>query len=117
MVISSRQVGPVAVDLNASVTRRSGDGSTVPRWASLWTVSTGGPLVGAAGWVVELYGYPGTTGPAGQPPIVALLVGPTILAKAWLSFDTGVIVPLGGPQPRAFYLGSVINFGRLWRAN
>jgi len=117
MVISSRQLGPVAVDLNAAVTRSNGDGSTVPRWASLWAVSTGGALAGKFGWVVEAYGFPGTSGPAGAPPSVALLFGPTFTLKPWWAFDAGFVAPLSGPQPRATYLGSVINFGRLWRAN
>ena len=117
VLISSRQLGPVAVDINAGMTHRSGDGSVVPRWASLWTVSSGGPFAGNVGWVLECYGYAGTSGPAGQAPIVALLIGPTYNPLPWLAFDTGMIVPIAGPQPRAIYLGSVINFGRLWRSH
>jgi len=114
LLISSRRVGPVAVDLNAGYTRRSGDGTTVPRTASVWTASTGGPVAGAWGWVVECYGYPGTAGPAGQAPIVALLAGPTVLVREWLAIDAGFVAPLAGPQPQAVYLGSVINIGRAW---
>ena len=117
LLISSRQIGPVAVDLNAGLTRRSGDGSVVPRWASLWTVSTGGPLAGKFGWVLEWYGYPGTSGPVGQPPLVALLAGPTFTPLSWLAFDAGLVGPIAGPQPRAIYVGSVVNFGRLWRVH
>lgn len=113
-LVSSRHLGPIAVDLNVGALRRSGDGSVAPRTATVWTVSTGGPFGGPVGWVVELYGYPGTSGPAGQAPTVALLAGPTISAMPWLSFDAGIIAPLRGPQPRAIYAGSVINVGRLF---
>jgi hypothetical protein len=113
VLVSSHHFGPVEMDLNLSYTVRSGDGHTVPRRASLWTASFGGPAAGAVGWVAEVYGYPGTSGPAGQAPIVALLCGPTLVARAWLALDAGVIVPLAGPQPRALYAGVVWNVGRL----
>jgi hypothetical protein len=117
LAISSHKFGAFALDLNAGYTRRSGNGSTAPRNATQWTVSTGGPFSGAFGWVAECYGYPGTDGAAGQAPIVAVLVGPTLLARAWLAFDTGVIIPVSGPQPRAFYAGLVYNVGRIWASH
>ncbi len=113
LLISSHQLGPVSMDLNLGYTRRSGSGARAPRDATLWTASFGGPASGGLGWVAEIYGYPGTSGPAGQAPIVALLAGPSLLARAWLAFDAGVIVPLRGPQPRALYAGGVWNAGRL----
>ena len=76
-MISSHDLSGVALDINAGYTRRSGNGSQAPRSATLWTVSLGGPFAGAFGWVFECYGYPGTSGPAGQAPIVAILAGPT----------------------------------------
>lgn len=114
LLISSHSLGPVALDINAGYTRRSGDGSAAPRNATVWTMSFGGPARGAVGWVAELYGYPGTSGPAGQPAIVALLFGPTLTARSWLAFDTGLIAPLTGPQPKAVYVGGVWNIGQ-WR--
>jgi hypothetical protein len=114
LLISSHDLGPVAMDINAGITRRSGDGSLAPTSASLWTVSFGGPFSGPFGWVFETYGFPGTGGPAGQAPIVAVLAGPTLLARAWLAFDAGVIVPVTGPQPHALYAGGVYNVGRWW---
>lgn len=114
LLISSHQLGPVSLDLNVGYTRRSGAGTPAPRSASLWTASFGGPVLGGLGWTAEIYGYPGTSGPAGAPPIVALLGGPTLLARAWLALDAGVIVPLAGPQSRALYAGGVWNLGRLW---
>ena len=101
LLISSHDLGPVAMDLNAGYTRRSGDGSNAPRDATLWTASFGGPAVGPLGWVAELYGYPATSGPAGQSSTVALLAGPTFLAKNWLAFDAGIHRPrVGSPAAR-----------------
>jgi len=113
LLISSRQLGPVAMDLNLGYTRRSGPGTRAPRAATLWTASFGGPAAGPVGWVAELYGLPGAAGPAGAKPVVALLAGPTLAARAWLALDAGLIVPLAGPQPRALYAGGVVNLGHL----
>ena len=114
LVISSHALGPVAMDLNAGYTRRSGDGTAAPRAATVWTASFGGPWRGRAGWVAEIYGYPATSGPSGAASIVAVLVGPTWLVRRWLVLDGGVIVPVTGPQPRAVYAGLTYNVGRLW---
>lgn len=114
LLISSHELGPVSMDLNIGYTHRTGDGSAAPTSATLWTASFGGPIVGKFGWAAECYGYPGTSGPAGQAPIVALLGGPTALVRPWLAFDVGVIVPVSGPQPRALYAGTVYNVGRIW---
>ena len=115
LAISSHALGPVALDVNVGYTRRGGDGSRAPRDATLWTLSFGGPIVGRLGWVGELYGYPGTSGPAGQAPIVAVLAGPTLLVAPWLAIDAGLIARVSGPQPRALYAGTVYNVGRFWR--
>lgn len=115
--ISSHQLGDVAMDLNVGYTRRSGDGSIAPTSATLWTASFGGPFTGALGWAAECFGYPATSGPAGQPSIIALLAGPTVLVREWLSLDVGLIVPVTGPQPHALYAGVVYNVGRLWAAH
>jgi hypothetical protein len=114
VLVSSRQLGPLEMDLNVGYTRRIGSDSLAPRTATLWTASFGGPVVGGLGWTAELYGYPATAGPAGAAYIVALLGGPTLLVRPWLALDAGVIVPLTGPQPRAIYVGGVCNAGRLW---
>jgi hypothetical protein len=114
LLISSHDFGSIAMDLNVGYTRRTGNGTNAPKSATLWTASFGGTVKGPFGWVGELYGYPTTTGPAGEASIVALLAGPTFLAKNWLAFDTGIIVPIAGPQPHAVYVGSVINVGRIW---
>src|SRR5581483_9351211 len=94
LLISSHDFGNIAMDINAGVTRRSGDGSNAPRVATLWTASFGGSFVGPVGWALECYGYPGTSGSAGQAPIVAILAGPTYLIRSWLAVDAGVIVPV-----------------------
>jgi hypothetical protein len=112
LLVSSHSLGVVAMDLNAGITRRSGDGSDAPRTATVWTASFGGPARGALGWVAELYGYPKTTGPAGTPNIVALLAGPTLKVRPWLVLDAGGIVPVDGAQPKALYAGLTLNAGR-----
>jgi hypothetical protein len=114
LLISSHDFSGVAMDVNVGYTRRSGNGSQAPRTATLWTVSFGGPAVKRLGWVAELYGYPGTSGPSGQAPIVAFLAGPSYQAAEWLEFDAGVIVPVTGPQPHALYAGGVWNVGKVW---
>ena len=115
LLISSHKFGKVAMDLNAGYTRRGGKGTRIPRNGTVWTASFGGPARGRLGWVAEIYGYPGTSGPVGASPIVALLAGPTFQLREWLVLDTGFIVPITGPQPHAFYTGGTYNVGRLWK--
>lgn len=116
LLISSHQLGPAELDVNVGATRRSGDGANAPTSATLWTAAIGFPLAGPVGWTAELYGYPGTGGPAGSAPIVAVLTGPTFGVREWLAMDAGFITPLEGPQPHALYAGVVWNVGRVWRA-
>ena len=116
LLISSHDFGAVAMDLNAGLTHRSGDGSNAPRNASLLTASFGGSAIGRAGWAGEVYGYPATSGPAGARAIVAVLAGPTFTMRRWLAIDAGVIEPVRGPQPRALYAGFVYNVGRVWKS-
>lgn len=117
LLISSHTFGSVAMDLNAGYTHRGGNGSGVPKNATVWTASFGGPFGDApVGWVGELYGYPATSGPAGQSSIVALLAGPTLQIETWLVVDAGMIIPVSGPQPKALYAGAVYNIGRLWKS-
>jgi hypothetical protein len=112
LLISSHSFGSVAMDINAGITSRSGDGSVAPKTAALWALSFGGPFDDRFGWVVEGYGYPGTGGSAGSRPIVALLGGPTLQVRKWLALDAGFIVPVAGPQPHSLYAGGVYNVGR-----
>jgi hypothetical protein len=114
LLISSHQLGAVEMDLNVGYTRRSGDATSVPRQASLWAAAFGGPARGPLGWTAEIYGYPATSGPAGTASIVAFLGGPTVQVRTWLALDTGVILPIAGPQSRAIYFGGVYNVGKLW---
>ena len=114
LIISSHEFGALSIDVNAGYTRRSGDGTRAPRNTTLWTTSFGGPVAGRVDWVGEVYGYPGTSGPAGDKPIVALLGGPTFEVQKWLVLDAGLIIPVTGPQPRAVYSGLTWNIGRLW---
>ena len=111
LLISSRQLGPVAMDLNAGATHRTGNGTSAPIHASIWTASFGFPITGPLGAVFEMFGYPGTSGPAGQKGSAAILVGPTFLLRKWLALDAGIISPLTGPQPHAVYTGFVWSCG------
>ena len=113
MLISSHKIRKMALDINAGYTRRSGDGAGVPRNATVWTVSTGGPIGGAVGFAAELFGFPGTSGPTGSPASMAVLAGPVVTLRPWAVLDVGGIVRLRGGQPRALYGGLVYNFGRL----
>jgi hypothetical protein len=111
LLVSSHQLGPVAMDLNVGHTWRSGDGTAAPKMASLWTGSFGFPLDGPLGVVAEVFGYPRTTGPVGAKGTTALLVGPTYLVREWLAVDMGIIVPITGEQAHAVYAGFVWNLG------
>lgn len=113
LLINSRTFGPIGVDVNVGATWRSGDGTQVPQTATLWTVAAGIPISGALGWALETYGLPGTSGPAGSAPIVAVLTGPTWVVRPELALDAGVIIPVTGAQPRALYVGLVASLGRL----
>ncbi len=115
ILISSRDLGAVTLDLNAGYTNRHGAERVAPANATIWTASFAGPAAGRVGWGVEVYGYPRTTGPAGADSIVALLLGPTVTIRPWLVLDAGAIAPLTGPQPRAVYFGATWNAGRVWR--
>jgi hypothetical protein len=113
LLISSHQLGPVAMDLNAGATRRVGANPTAPDFATIWTASFGFPIAGSVGATAEIFGYPGTSGPQGAKPTAALLLGPTLLVRNWLALDAGFITPLTGPQPHALYAGFVWNLGAL----
>lgn len=113
VLISSREFGPVSLDLNAGFTHRIGDTDVAPHNSSVWAVSFGGPAFGPVGWVGELFGYPPTSGPSGEDAVVAALCGPTMKVRGWLIFDAGVIVPIAGSQAKAVYAGAVYNIGHL----
>jgi hypothetical protein len=112
-LISSREIGPVSLDLNVAGTLRSGDGTAAPRHATLWTASFGIPVSGRLGWALELFGYPATSGPAGTPAYSAVLTGPALVGRR-LAVDAGIIVPFAGRQTFGLYAGAVWNAARLW---
>lgn len=113
-LISSRDLGPLHLDLNVAYTMNDGSGATAPRSSWFWTMSWGGAFTPQFGWTVECYGVPGTGGTAGAPPLVALLFGPTFTVQKSLVFDFGAIAPIAGQQPRAFFAGVTYNVGRIW---
>jgi hypothetical protein len=113
VVISSRSIHKVEFDLNVGYTRRSGTGLEAPTTATLWTVSTGFPVAGRISWAAEVFGYPGTRGPAGSRPIVAFLTGPTFQAQRSVVFDAGLILSVEGFGATAAYAGLTWNVGWL----
>ena len=113
-LISSRDLGPLHLDLNVAYTVNDGSETRAPKSSWFWTMSWGGAFTPKVGWTVECYGVPGTTGATGAPPLVALLFGPTFTVQKSLVFDFGAIAPLAGQQPRAFFAGVTYNAGRLW---
>jgi len=113
LLISSRKVGPVSLDMNAEYIRRSGDGTKAPKDSTLWTVSTGFPIVGELEWDAEIFGFPGTSGPAGYAPIVAFLTGPGLQVRPSVVLDAGLILNITGYGGTALYAGVTWNMGRL----
>ena len=114
LAISSHRFGPLSLDINAGYTRLGGESEVAPRDSTVWTVSTGFPIAGRTGWVAELYGFPGTSGPNGQPPVVAALTGPTLTLSPSFVLDAGAtfdVLRFGGT---AIYGGLTWNIGRAW---
>jgi hypothetical protein len=114
LAISSRQLGPVALDINAGYTRLGGESEVAPRNSTLWTVSTGFPVAARVGWVAEVFGYPGTRGPSGELPVVAFLTGPSVALGPSVVLDAGAtfnVLRFGGT---AVYAGLTWNIGRAW---
>jgi hypothetical protein len=114
LFISSRDVYGLDLDINLAYTFRGGSGLRAPRDSWLWAASLGGDLPHGWGWAAEFFGVPGTNGAQGAPPLVAFLAGPTLTITESLVFDIGVILPVAGPQPHAFYTGLTYNVGRIW---
>ena len=115
LAISSQEFGRFDVDVNLGYTRYGGDGTIVPQNSTLWSVSTGFPVVGRLGWAAEVFGRPGTSGPAGAPPIVAFLTGPTLTIRGPLVLDTGAIFDITGFGRTSVYGGFTWNVARVWR--
>jgi hypothetical protein len=113
LLISSRTISSGELDLNAGYTRRSGNGAAAPVNATLLTASFGAPIHGPVGAVAELFTYPGTSGPAGTPPQIGFLTGPTLQVHPWLVLDAGVILNVQHMGGDAAYAGLTYNVGRI----
>jgi hypothetical protein len=114
LLISSRTLGAVSLDINAGYTRRSGDGTRAPKNAGLWALSFGFPIKGSLNGVAELFRNPATSGPSGSPAVVALLAGPTFTVNDRVVVDLGGIFDVTGFGGNAFYSGVTWNVGRMW---
>ena len=115
LAISSHRIGPVSLDVNAGYTRLAGESTSAPRDSTVWTAAAAFPIAGRLGWAVELYGYPGTSGPHGQPPVVALLTGPNLTVSPSVVLDAGAILDIEGFGGTAIYAGVTWNIGRMWQ--
>jgi hypothetical protein len=112
LLVSSRQFAGGQIDANAGITFRSGDGTAAPKQSTVWAVAFGRTISGPVGGVVEVFGFPGTTGPAGGPPQVGLLLGPTYTVRPSLVLDAGAIVDVSRLGGHAGYVGLTANLGR-----
>ena len=113
IVISSRTIHGASLDINIGGTL-SGQPAAVPRTSSMWAVAAGIPFISWLIWDAEVFGYPGTAGDAGAPPVVGLLTGPALVVRKELVLDFGGIFNVEGFGAPAFYAGLTWNIGRLW---
>ena len=114
VLISSHTIRGVSLDVDVGGTV-SGASPAIPRTASLWAVSGGIPLAPRVTWGVELFGYPGTAGQAGEPPVVGFLTGPSVrLTKRLVIDGSAAIVGVKGFGSPAFFAGLTWNAVRLW---
>jgi hypothetical protein len=112
LLISSQKLGPVELDVNFGTFAPIYTGN-FPHVATLWTVSTSGPIRGKFGWTGEIYGFPGTSGAGSSAPLVGFLAAPTFQMHDWFVLDAGVIIPLSGPLPHSVFAGLTWNAGHL----
>ena len=117
LLISSHRIGPISLDVNAGYTRLGGESATAPRDSTVWTAAASFPIAGRVGWAAELFGYPGTSGPSGQPPVVAVLTGPNLTLSPSLVLDAGAIFDVTRFGGTAAYGGVTWSIGRIWRAS
>ena len=114
LLISSYQFGRVALDLNAAYTHRGGDGTIAPKDATAWTISTWTLVYERLGWCAELFGFPGTHGPAGDETSVGFLFGPTFDVDKSLVIDAGIVFDVKGLGGNQVYAGATWNIGRIF---
>ncbi len=110
LLISSRDVGPVHIDLNVGASAPIAGNGNRSDVDGVWTASFGGVLSGQLGWTAELFGFTHK----GTGPDVGFLAGPTWAITQSAILDIGVIRRVGGAQPDAVFAGLTWNAGRLW---
>jgi hypothetical protein len=117
LMISSHRFGPLSLDVNAGYTRLGGESASAPRDSTVWAVAAALPIAGRVGWAAEIYGYPGTSGPNGSPPVVAVLTGPNLAVGPSLVVDAGAIFDVVRFGGTSVYAGLTWNIGRIWRSS
>jgi hypothetical protein len=116
VVISSRSIGDLSLDVNAGYTHRIDDLSGGAA-ETLWAIALGGPIAGRVGWGAEIYGYPRTRGPSARPGIVGSVANVTVAVRPALAIDVGVVAGLSRAEEHAIVAGVVWNAGRAWKAS
>lgn len=105
MAVYSQSFGPVAVDLNAAATRLNRLDGRVPY---LWAAAAGGPVRGALGWGMELWGSSDADMAASN-----LLGFLGVTVRPSLVLDIGVTSPLNGENGTTLFTGLTWNLGRV----
>jgi hypothetical protein len=116
LLISSHNIGPASLDVNAGYTRLGGESASAPRDSTVWAAAAALPLTGHLGWSAEIFGYPGTSGPNGSPPVMGFLTGPTFTVCPSVVLDAGAIFDIEGFGGTSVYAGVTWNIGRIWRS-
>lgn len=114
LFISSHSLGSVAMDLNLGITRSFADNSALEGTSTFWTASFGFPIEGITSAVVEVYGFPGTSGSSGSAPAAYILAGPMFTVQKALALDVGIIKSFVGPSTTMGYVGATINIGKVY---
>jgi hypothetical protein len=114
LLISSREIGPVHLDININLTGRTGPDPFQPKFSAGWMAAFSGPVAGGLAWTAELYGYPPGSLDYGSPSTMALLAGPMWAVHKTLVLDAGIIRRLAGDQPAAWFAGATWNVGRVF---
>jgi hypothetical protein len=117
LVISSHRIAPVSLDVNAGYTGLGGESASASRDSAIWAAAAALPVAGRVGWTAELFGFPGTSGPGGGPPVLGFLTGPTFTVRPSVVLDAGAMFDIEGFGGTAAYAGVTWNIGRIWHSS
>jgi hypothetical protein len=114
LLIASRSIAGISLDLNAGYARTIGGQVDADAKEALWAVSLGGPIAGRFGWFGELSGV--RTMPADDTAahVAGALAGATVSVSPSLVVDVAIVLPTAGADGRAVVTGLSWNVCRLW---